>query len=172
MHHKHLPLTVVRLLFGPLFRLRPPFEGAGRQAAPFVAAQLGVMQKVPHEPDLRNGEAVNHHELFVEAGIERLKVRSSRRPGDSKSPKALVAIRFDADQLEAHSQEDVIDREQLHLEAFPELGGGEQGLHYISYALFIMHYRNSIIFYSYLIRHLLDFIYMHENCTGKNAFWL
>lgn len=117
VRHEHLPLTVVLLLL----RLRPPSERAGPQAAPPVAAQLGVVQKVPHEPDLRNGEAVDHHQLFVEAGVERLEVRRRGRPRDPKGPKALVAIRFDADQLEAHSQEDVIDREQLHLETFPVL---------------------------------------------------
>lgn len=75
------------------------------------------MQEVPHEPDLRNAEAVNNHELPVETRVERLQVRGGWRSGDSEGSEALVAQRFDANQLEAHSQKDIVNGEQLHLEA-------------------------------------------------------
>lgn len=93
----------------------PPPERPGRRPGPVVAAQLGVMQQVPHEPNLRDAEAVNDHEFSVETGVKRLKVRGSWRAGDPEGPESLVAQRLDANQLEAHSQKDVIDGEQLHL---------------------------------------------------------
>lgn len=58
---------------------------------------------------------MNDHEFSVETGVERLKIWGSRRAGDPKGPEPLVAQRLDADQLEAHSQKDVVDGEQLHL---------------------------------------------------------
>lgn len=113
MCDEHLLPTVVRL-----FSLHSalPLKGPGCRAGPAVAAQFGVVQEVPHEPDLRNTEAVNNHELPVETGVERLKVRRCRRSGDSEGSKALVAGRFDTNQLETHSQKDIINGEQLHLE--------------------------------------------------------
>lgn len=81
-----------------------------------MAAQFGVVQEVPHEPDLWDTEAVDHHELLVETGVERLKMRRRRWPGNAEGPEALVARWFDTNQLEAHSQKDVVDGEQLHLE--------------------------------------------------------
>lgn len=116
MREKHLLLTVVSLL-SRISHLPPPPEGPGCWAGPVVAAQFGVVQQVPHEPDLGHTEAVNNHEFPVETRVECLKVGRCRRSGNAKSPKALVAKRFNANQLEAHSQKDVIDGEQLHLEA-------------------------------------------------------
>lgn len=91
MRDKHLLLAVVRLL-SPRFNHPPlPLKGPGRRAGPVVAAQFGVVQQIPHEPDLRNAEAVDHHELPVETGVERLKVGRRRRSGNAKRPKAQVA---------------------------------------------------------------------------------
>lgn len=78
------------------------------------------MQEVPHEPDLRDAEAVDDHELLVETWVECLKVGGRGRSGNPEGTKALMARGFYADQLEAHSQEDVVDREQLHLEEYLE----------------------------------------------------
>lgn len=114
MRDKHLLLTVVRLLSRHL--ALPPFKGPGCQAGPVVAAHFGVMEEVPHEPDLWDAEAVDDHELPVEAGVERLEVGRRGRTGDAEGSKALMARRFDADQLEAHAQKDVVDWKQLHLE--------------------------------------------------------
>lgn len=116
MREEHLLLTVVRHLLPALAHPPLPLEGPGCRAGPVVAAQFGVVQEVPHEPDLRNTEAVDNHQFPVKTGVERLEVGRCRRPGDPEGAEALVARRFDADQLEAHSQEDVIDGEQLHLE--------------------------------------------------------
>lgn len=112
MRDKHLLLTVIRLFS----HLILPLKGPGCRAGPVVAAQFGVMQEVPHKPDLRNTEPVNHHEFPVKTGVKRLKVGCCRRSGNPEGPKALVACWFDADQLEAHAQEDIINGEQLHLE--------------------------------------------------------
>lgn len=116
MRDKHLLPTIVRLFSLCLSHSAPPLEGPGCRAGLVVAAQFGVVQEVPHEPDLRNTEAVNNHQFPVETGVERLKVGRCRRSGDSEGSKALVARRFDADQLEAHSQKDIINGVQLHLE--------------------------------------------------------
>lgn len=90
MGDKHLLLTVVRLFSRRLSRPPLPLKGQGCRAGPVVAAQFGVMQEVPHEPDLRNTEAVNNHEFPVKTGVERLKVGRCRRSGNSEGPKALV----------------------------------------------------------------------------------
>lgn len=87
MCDKHLLPTIVRLC---LSHSALPLEGPRCRAGLVVTAQFGVVQEVPHEPDLRNTEAVNDHQFPVETGVERLKVRSCRRSGDSKGPKALV----------------------------------------------------------------------------------
>lgn len=115
---KDLLLTI--LCHVPHPALPPPFEGSGPQAGLVVAAQFLVMKEVPHEPDLRDAETVDDHELLVETGVECLKVGGRRRSGNPKGTKALMAGGFNADQLKAHSQEDVIDREQLHLEEYFE----------------------------------------------------
>ena len=73
------------------------------------------MEELPHEPDLGRGEAVDDHEFSVETGVEQLEVGGSGRPDDAESPEALVACRFEADPLKAHSQEDVVNRKQIHL---------------------------------------------------------
>lgn len=122
MCDEHLLLTIVQVPS----RAPPPFEGPGRGAGPVVAADLGVVQQVPHEPDLGDAEAVDHHELPVEAGVKGLKVRRCGRPGDAKGSKALVAPRFDADQLKTHSQENVIDGKQLHLQVRRGVNKGQQ----------------------------------------------
>lgn len=91
MCDQHLLLTIVHI-FSLRFSHPPlPLEGPGRGAGPIVAAQLGVVQEVPHEPDLRNIEAVNNHELLVKTGVKRLQVGRCRGSGNSKGPKALVA---------------------------------------------------------------------------------
>lgn len=116
MRDKHLLLAIVRL-FSLRFHHPPsPLKGPRCRAGPVVAAQFRVMQEVPHEPDLRHTETVNNHELPVKTGVERLEVGRRGRSGDAKGSEALVAQRFDADQLEAHSKKDVVDGEQLHLE--------------------------------------------------------
>lgn len=61
MCDKHLLLTVVLLYSCRYSHLILPLKGPGCRASPVVAAQLGVVQEVPHEPDLRNTEAVNNH---------------------------------------------------------------------------------------------------------------
>lgn len=76
MCDKHMLLIVVRLLSHRRSQLPPPFKRPRHLAAPVVAAQLGVVEEVPHEPDLGNTEAVNDHEFSVETRVERLKVRS------------------------------------------------------------------------------------------------
>lgn len=87
MCDKHLLPTIVRLR---LSHSALPLEGPRCRAGLVVTAQFGVVQEVPHEPDLRNTEAVNDHQFPVETGVESLKVRRCRRSGDSEGPKALV----------------------------------------------------------------------------------
>lgn len=69
---KDLLLTILSHVSHPALPL--PFEGSGPQAGLVVAAQFLVMKEVPHEPDLRDAEAVDDHELLVETGVECLKV--------------------------------------------------------------------------------------------------
>lgn len=113
MPDKHVPLGVVRVPS----RSPPPDEGPGRGIGPAVAAESRVVQERPHEPDLGDAEAVDHHQLPVEAGVKGLQVGRRRRLRDPEGAEALVVGRFEAHQLEAHSQEDVIDGKQLHLVA-------------------------------------------------------
>lgn len=116
MRDEHLLPAIVRPARLSRGQPLPPLKGPGRGAGPAVAAQLGVVQEVPHEPDLRSAEAVDDHEFPVETRVERLEVGRGRRSRDSESSKALMARWFDAYQLKAHSQEDVVNGEQLHLE--------------------------------------------------------
>lgn len=87
MRDKHLLLTVVRLFSHFIL----PLKGPGCRAGPVVAAQFGVVQEVPHKPNLRNAEAVNDHEFPVKTGVECLKMGRCRWSWNSKGPKALVA---------------------------------------------------------------------------------
>ena len=116
MRDKHLFLTVVRLFSFSFYHLVLPPKWPGCRAGPVVAAQLGVVQEVPHEPDLRNTEAVNNHEFPVKTRVKCLKVGRCRRTGNPEGTEALVTRWFDTDQLEAHSQKDIINGEQFHLE--------------------------------------------------------
>lgn len=115
MHDKLRLLTVIRLISCHLPDSPSPFKGSRCQSSSVVAAQVGVVQEVPHQPDLWDTEAVNDHELSVKTGVERLKVGRCRRPGNPEGAKSLMTKRADANQLEAHSQEDVIDWEKFHL---------------------------------------------------------
>lgn len=91
MWDKDLLLTVVRRRhFCGHYPLPPP-EWPGCRPGSVVAAQFGVMQQVPHEPNLRDTEAVNDHEFSVETGVEGLEVRGSWRARDPECPEPLVA---------------------------------------------------------------------------------
>ena len=67
-----------------------------------MAAEVGIVEEVPHEPDLGRSEAVDHHEVPVEAGVKGLEVGRGGRPGDAKRPEPLVGVGLDGDALETH----------------------------------------------------------------------
>lgn len=116
MRDKHLLPSVIHLLYLGFFYFLLPLKRPGCGAGPVVTAQFGVVQEVPHEPDLGDREAVNNHELSVKTGVKCLQMGRSRWSRDSKGPKALMTWWFNTDQLEAHSQKDIINGEQLHLQ--------------------------------------------------------
>lgn len=116
MRDEHLLLVIVcPLLCSHPSCLHPPLKRPGCWTGRLTAAQTGIVQQVPHQPDLGNTETVNNHEFSVETGIKCLKVGRRRGPGDSKSAKALVSCWFYTNNLKAHPQKDIVNREQLHL---------------------------------------------------------
>lgn len=127
MCHKHCLLTIICLLFlllccvplcpGRASHPASPLKGPGCWGFPVVAGQFGVMQEVPHEPDLRDIEAVNNHEFAVETRIKCLKVGRGRGSVNPEGSETFMAQRFDTDQLKAHSQKDIINGEKLHLKS-------------------------------------------------------
>lgn len=103
MFHKHFhPIVVVLKLLlcldlSFLPNLVAPLKGKIRGILTAVTPKVRVMKKVPHEPDLWYRQAVHHHQLSVEAGVEDLEVGCSRRSYDSKGAEALVTSRLKAD---------------------------------------------------------------------------
>lgn len=128
MLHKNLLQSIVLSLLwiscGSSSSLTPS-EGPHWGVPPAVAAEVGIVEKVPHEPDLGHGEAVDHHEVSVEAGVKCLEVGSSGRPRDAERAEPLVSGGLDADALQAHAEEDIVDGEQLHLQGTNAVRGGK-----------------------------------------------
>ncbi|TRY66621.1 hypothetical protein DNTS_034058 [Danionella cerebrum] len=119
MLHKHFhPIIIISLLLLRfdiiLAHLFSPLKGEHGRILTAVALEVWVMQKVPHQPDLRDRQAVHEHQLFVEAGVEDLEVRCGRWPHDSKCTEALMKSRLQPNSKQAHAQEYIVDGEEFH----------------------------------------------------------
>ena len=86
-----------------------------------VTAQPWVVQRLPHEQHLIGREPVHQQQLAVHAGVE------GGLPGagqlHAKRPDALVAAGLQADSLQTHAHEGVVDGEERGV-----AGGLAQGL--------------------------------------------
>lgn len=90
----------------------------------FAAGEVGLVQRIPHEQHLIRQEAVHQQQVSVEAGVKGGQVL--RWGTHTNRADAAVGGRLQSLKLQTHTQEDIINREEVQDRSGTAHGSGSE----------------------------------------------